>query len=304
MRPPRHSWCIHIDITYRCTRGCSGCHRMVPHFAHPAEHDMTVEQVEQAVEALRDYTTNSPGDPKHWRRGVKCVSLFGGEPLLHPELGRMLDAISALPQQHRALYTGLRWERHPLAHEIRETFLPQGWLQQNLHTHPCMHQPSLVAVGEVVLDKDLRDQLIRNCPVQRYWSAAINHKGFFHCEVAAAFDALFHGPGGLPVEPGCWDRDLDAYQDQIDRWCPRCGMCLPLPGRDSRELVDDVSPANLTELRLLQSPRAIHGHCNVIDAQSYDFEKGKRGWDPLRYNRVIEKEPWEEVDYMIEGARK
>lgn len=300
MVPPAQHWCIHLDVTYACTRNCANCHRFIPH--HTEKHEMSVEQVQQGIAALQGYCERSPGNPKHWRKGVKCVSLFGGEPLLHPQLGELLEAMHALPQRHRALYTGLNWTKHRLAKQLEETFLPEGWLQCNRHEHVCMHQPSLIAVGELIPDPELRARLIRNCPVQRYWSSAITHKGYFFCEIAAGLDALFEGPGGKPVEPGCWEQPLEHYQDQIDRWCNLCGMCVPFAGRDSNEGIDDITPGNLALLRALDSPRVQAGKYRIVDPKTYDFHReAQAGWDPLRYNRFIEDKPWEEVDYMLEA---
>lgn len=75
---------------------------------------MTVEQVKQAIKAMRRYLTDSPIREGHWRKGVKCLNLFGGEPLLHPQIKEIIGAMHVLPQKHRALYTGIEWKRGPL----------------------------------------------------------------------------------------------------------------------------------------------------------------------------------------------
>ena len=48
------------------------------------------------------------------------------------------------------------------------------------------------------------------------------------CEVAGSLDILLDGPGGWPVEPGWWQRTQTDCQDQIDRYCHLCGMCVPM----------------------------------------------------------------------------
>ena len=83
-----------------------------------------------------------------------------------------------------------------------------------------------------------------------------------------------------PIDPGVWQLELDAFRWQIDTWCQRCGVCLPLQGRLDKEMRDDVSPTNLEELRRLGSPRIAEGRFVL-------FEGGLRdgAWAPLRYLR-------------------
>lgn len=168
-----------------------------------------------------------------------------------------------------------------------------------------MHQPSLTAVQELIPDPELRARLIENCAVPRHWSASVTKKGFFFCEVAGAFDALFDGPGGKPVEEDVWDQPISAFQDQIDRWCPRCGMCVPLEGRLDKDCIDDITPGNLEALRALGSPRVKAGAYVVIDPAKYDFQvEVRKHWDPLTYNRLWEGKPWEEMDYRLDDLKK
>ena len=55
----------------------------------------------------------------------------------------------------------------------------------------------------------LRDK----CWVQNEWSASITPKGAFFCEIAAALDMLFDGPGGWKIEPGWWRRTPEEFGD-------------------------------------------------------------------------------------------
>jgi len=163
---------------------------------------------------------------------------------------------------------------------IEDTF---SYLNHNQHKNPCFHQPVLVASRDVIADPVRRQGWIDNCWLQEQWASAITPKGFFFCEVAAAFDTVFNGPGGLPVEPGCWRRPLADFADQINRWCQRSGVCLPLPGRRDSEGRDDLTAGNAAELGRLGSPAIAAGRYVVFDPN--DFRPDQPGWQPQRYLR-------------------
>jgi len=296
MISPRDHWAILVDVTTACPRNCANCHRLVPHYDKPCV--MSVEQFRQAVRSLRDYVLR-PGNPEHWSKGIKKIGIFGGDPLMHPELDKLLRVFEEenIPQQHRALWTGMVREEHKFADDIQRVMLPHGYISVNQHNLVCMHQPMLVAVQELV-DAERQAKLIEQCPVQRYWSSSVTPKGYFFCEMAGAMDSLFHGPGGKPIEPGMWDHEIGHYQDQIDRWCHRCGMCAPLPGRLDKDEVDDISPGNLAVLRAINSPRVADGRYRVFDTASYNEAEMRKTWDPLRYFRLVEETPREpDIDY-------
>jgi hypothetical protein len=75
---------------------------------------------------------------------------------------------------------------------------------------------------------------------------------------------------------------LADYREQIERWCPRCGVCLPLVGRPDSERRDDVSPGNLGALEALGSPRVAAGEVVEFDTEKYEPPPD---WEPLRYLR-------------------
>ena len=255
---------------------------------------MDLPTFEKACHALASFPDESPPDRKGRR---KVVGLIGGEPLMHPEFGELAAIMRSVIREvsHRGLWTGLDWPNTKHADTVRlllgsrpsTTVRPvprgtTGYLNWNQHDRPCFHQPVLVAIQDVVLDEAAIWKLIDACPVQREWSATITPKGFFFCEVAGALDMIFEGPGGLPITPGCWAHDLADYRDQIERWCPRCGMALPLRGRRDTECVDDISPSNLEALEVLRSPRVLAGEYRLFDAARWEPPEH---WRPLRYLR-------------------
>lgn len=267
MIDPQEQWALQIDVTNACTRACSNCTRFVGH-AEPFF--MTVNCYRRAVEALADFPTDSPTTDrvKH-----KMVGMIGGEPLIHPEFRELVAVLrETIPnREHRGLWTGLRWQRTKYASLIQETF---GYVNNNQHNTDCVHSPVLVSISDVIADPEERRRIIDNCWLQRMWSGTITPKGFFFCEVAGAMDLLFDGPGGLPVEPGCWRRPIADFGDQIERWCNRCGVPLNLQGRRDSEDVDDISQSNLDALR---------GSVRVRAGRYVPFSGGEETSEPWRY---------------------
>jgi len=258
MIPPGEQWCIQIDVTNACPRRCSNCTRMLAHSL--TTWHMPVEVFERAVHALADFPLESPPD----RQGrVKRIGIIGGEPLLHPDFHSLCRLLAeAVPDpRHRGLWTGLHWQSHPHREIVEETFPPGiAYINPNDHSGQVYHHPVLVASRDVLGDTPELWSAIQACELQELWSGTITPKGFFFCEVAGAFDMVFGGPGGVPIEPGCWAHGLDAYRAQMLEWCPRCGMCLrELGKRRDREGRDDISGTNLSLLRALGSPRVLRG---------------------------------------------
>lgn len=289
MIPPRQQWCIQIDVTNACNRRCSNCTRLLGHVRTPFH--MAPETFEQAVLALKDFPAQSEPD-LHGRR--KVIGIMGGEPLLHPQFGELVDIMCAhVPRPHRGLWTGVPWQatKHRLAVEkllgrepsILARYVPgerNGYLNYNPHKARVEHQPVLVASADVVPDRAQRDRLIDACWVQNQWAGAITPKGFFFCEVAAAFDMVFGGPGGFAITPECWRFDIGDYFAQIQRWCPRCGMPLPMQGRLDSEGIDDISLTNLYALAKIDSPRIEAAEFNLVETADYIKPET---WKPAQY---------------------
>lgn len=255
MRPIYDNTVIHLDITNACHLKCANCTRHVGH--HRASFFMDLDTVRKGLQSLVDF----PGR----------VGLMGGEPCLHPQF----DEICALyreyiPRRRREFWTaGWKWEEKLSV--IRETF-DDDRITYNDHTqHTGKHQPLLVAIDEVVPDEALRKELIDNCWIQAQWSATITPKGAFFCEVAAALDMLFDGPGGYPIEPGWWDKTPDQFQDQVERYCGKCSAAIPMEahpdGRGGRDgpTVDTVSSWNLARLKAANSPKVAKKQVRISD---------------------------------------
>lgn len=316
---PSQQWALQIDITNACHLHCSNCTRLLDHAK--TRYFMSPACFEQAIRAVRDFATSSEpcpvGSNNEGRR--KVIGLIGGEPLLHPQFPEIVDIfVREVPNVvHRGLWTAKHWPTyiHPKwgaaatqVHRLiglkpthnakgpssRHT---SGFLNWNEHLEAMQvrHQPVLVASADLVPDERARWNLIENCWVQQEWSGTCTPKGFFFCEVAAHFDMVMQGPGGLPLEPGVWRGELTfetdgagvrrptgKFANQINRWCSRCGACVPQAARRDAENRDDVSPLNLVRLQEVESPRVRRGEIVVHEAPA-DPDAHRPGWNPKQY---------------------
>lgn len=269
MKRIRDAWLIQIDITNACHLRCAHCTRAVPHIKRPYFADLAF--VEKALQSLEG-----------WTRGVGCM---GGEPTLHPQFPEICALFKKyFPRSQRGLFTagGKFYEQHKEL--IDDTF---GIILYNNHNTVGVHQPILIASEDVIKDETLRNQLIDKCWIQTLWSPSITPKGAFFCEVAGTIDNLFDGPGGFPIEPGWWKRDLADCRAQRDEYCRSCSAAIPLERHPHNLPYDFVSPSNAKRLEAAGSPLMRSGKVKIFD-QQYTREDIKR----LRKQSNINDKPF------------
>jgi hypothetical protein len=271
-----------IDILSACHLSCANCTRFVGHSAR--NYTMSVDCFRKAVKSLDGF----PGR----------IGIMGGEPTLHPRFREILAVYRGMvPLEKRELWTsGWRWTE--LAEEISETFEPDLVHYNSHEQFDGKHQPLGVSVREVAEDEDLMWELIDNCPFQMHWSPVINDRGAFFCEIAGAQDRVMGGPGGWSIEPGWWDKTPKQFQDQVERYCPNCSGCLPMPavsdGRGGRDgpTVDIVSPGNLERLKAAGSPKILRGHYEIFDRTiTRDDIEDLRDWSPREFRTFVAHSP-------------
>ena len=223
---------IQIDITNKCTLKCGNCTRYCTLVKD--KYFMPLEDVKRAIDSTLGYTS--------------FTGIMGGEPLLHPDFDEICRYARSKRDPHQlGLWTTLPkgYEHH--AKRITETFYH---VYVNDHSRPDIyHWPSLVGVQEVVPDKNKMWCMINDCWVQHSWCASINPRGAWFCEVAGNMAMLFGEGKGWDVEPGWWWRSPKDYIEQMEQFCPRCGMPAPLALRSSMDRIDDVSPLNYEALK-------------------------------------------------------
>jgi hypothetical protein len=271
MRSPADMEVIQIEITNACPHSCSNCTRFCGH--HQKPFFMEWNTFLNAIESLKRYS------------GI--IGMMGGEPLLHPDFEKMTrylnschgmlnnlkatrrpvkDFLTYTRAKHNAnrvlnkckgpgLWTSMPRHYYRYYELIQDSFIFQCL---NDHHHPSFHQPLLVSRKDLEIPDKKWLQLRDACWIQNNWSASISPKGAFFCEVAAALDMLFDGPGGWPIEPGWWKRQPSDFRDQL-HWCELCGAALDTKRRDANEQVDDASPTLIDYLRSIDSPKLKQG---------------------------------------------
>nr|WP_312577415.1 hypothetical protein [Sedimentibacter sp.] len=255
MRTPLQAGKLTIDITNACIHECSNCTRFCGHFKKPFYMDF--DTFKRAVDSLEEFEG--------------FILIMGGEPTLHPQFEQFVEYAFKKSPMNYNLNSGRKPQRHFISYREQctsfgkyalnkkkglnlLTCLPKNYnryfelihdcfshQQPNDHSVPSMHQPILISRKELKIPNDKWVELRDNCWLQNQWCASITPKGAFFCEVAAAMDMLFDGPGGWPIEKGWWKRTPKDYDDQL-HWCELCSMPVFDVGRYSNDEIDDISP--------------------------------------------------------------
>ena len=282
MRSPMDMRIIQIDVTNACVHTCSNCSRMCGH--HKKPFFMDFETFKRAVDSLDGFEGT--------------VGIMGGEPTLHPEFERFTQYLSSkYPKKESSclieptddFIRNLKYEEQTVTEKYYEKagdnarvagpglwssliskygdyyeLIQDSFVYQcvNDHTISCYHQPVMVCRKDLDIPDDKWIPMRDNCWMQMNWSASITPKGAFFCEVAAALDMLFDGPGGWPVEADWWKRKPEDFADQL-HWCEWCGLALETRSRDANEGIDDVSESFYERLRTVDSPKLKRGLVNI-----------------------------------------
>ena len=274
MRRVKDKSCIQIEITNACTFSCTNCYKFIGHHAKP--HFMGLETIKKSIDSLEGYKGR--------------FGITGGEPTLHPDFPEICRYLrrKVPPDQRYLQTTGFRW--HEYKSLIKETFADR--VLYNDHKDKTQkHHPMLVAIRDVIEDHPLEKKLIDNCWVKEKWSAVINSKGCFICEIAGAFDTLYNGPGGHPITKGWWLKSNDFFNDQLERYCYQCGAALPQTAVTNNSQKDLVSISNFQKLEKLKTPKFRNNRI-LLFSKNYSTQEIKNisiGWKPWQ-NKGIEGE--------------
>jgi hypothetical protein len=252
---------------------------------------MELDQVRDAMDSLKGFNGT--------------VGIMGGEPTLHPQFLQILRMLrERFPIEKRQLWTsGYKWDEYYDA--IHETFLPEN-ISYNDHSEKIevRHQPLLIAIDEVVEDKDLMFEFISHCWVQNRWSASINTKGAYICEVAAAMSYWLPWDFSIDVNREWWriKPENELFQEQVLTYCVNCSGCLPVPFTLRDEGSSDLcSPGNYK--RLKETTRKEISVANIEEIREYlkgksaepGEEKGSLKdfpeWHPWRYRDIVKHDP-------------
>jgi hypothetical protein len=268
MRSPAEMDIVQIDISTKCHLKCSNCTRLIPH--QTARTDMPIETFERAVTSMEG-----------WNGPNKLIGVIAGEPTLHSNFEQISRRFAELwggpntgngkfpikdfnefanerlfdRSNGRGLWTSLGAGFYRNYETIMEVY--SHW-NTNTHESAGQHQALLITRQDYTQATGLSDleweQNRDNCWVQKLWSATINDKGAYFCEVAGAIDRLyFGGAHAWPVEHGWWQRTPADFHDQIEL-CNYCALAQPGPSQLDILERDIISPQHRDILKKLGSP--------------------------------------------------
>jgi hypothetical protein len=220
---------------------------------------MDKHTVQQAIDSMVGYP--------------KMTGIMGGEPLLHPHFEQICSYLrTKIPKHQCGLWTCLPKGKEHYREIIVETF---GNIFINDHTRDdILHHPALVAANEMPIEGWKKDYLISKCWAQESWSASINPKGAWFCEIAASLAVLLDVHNlGWDVEQGWWGRSPQHFVQQM-AMCHFCGLAMPLKRRCSTDEIDDISPKMYEILKDI-SPKLIKGKYKIHDLKPFEGEEGQ-----------------------------
>ena len=322
MRPIAEMVTVQIELCSACVLHCSNCTRFSG--TKQKETFITEEQFKKAIDSLVEYS----------KLPHACVGFMGGEPMLHPQFAEFCDyAVSKIDRMKLGLWStfpsGPKYKGY--REVIARTF---GNVLLNDHSRDdILHAPVLMAaedyfrkpcefckgegtvMGAGVMDEHIVPKVcpeckgkrtvtddrelfanVEHCWIQESWSASINSKGAFFCEVAAALDDLFGGPGGWPVEEGWWKRVPKDFREQMEWACRKCGAALPIERtHPSIDVRDDVSPSNLERLKAIKSKKVARGEYILHEQAKYD---------PALFGHTYPRQTYQDAQYRQNIAAK
>ena len=267
MRSPSQMKIIQLELTNACEKACSNCTRLVGHVRNPWF--MTKEQFERAVKSMDGW--DAPG---------RVLGAMGGNPVLHPLFAELAHMFAALwgrktpprgrgpikdfgayvntrlgdTSSGRGLWSSMGPRFYHHLETIQDVF--SYWVI-NDHENAGLHQGLLIERAEFnELNGQSDDQWLENrdkCWVQMDWSASINPRGAYFCEVAAAIDDLFfEGKSAWPVEAGWWKRTPADFESQL-HLCDHCALAQRGPSAVSHDEVDIVGRTSLPLIQAVGS---------------------------------------------------
>lgn len=225
----KDSWIINIEITNFCKMRCSNCSRATKHITKPFF--ASLEFIEKALNSL-----------KNWPKGI---GIIGGEPQDHPQWNEICQLLKSF--DHKGGYALFTSRQLPI--EYNEIFDDKIYITD--HKKRNLHHTMLISLSEIV-PKHLQRELIEKCWLQKQWSPSITPKGAFWCEIAGVLDFIYNGTNSFALVEDWWKQE--NYENQIEEYCKKCGICIPFELTTDKDEYEYVTPDAYNCLAKLKSP--------------------------------------------------
>ena len=271
LKPIAAKEAIQLEITNACVYRCANCTRLVGHHQKPYMMDLDYFRV--AVDNIAKTPT--------------MIGIMGGEPLMHPHFREICEYLQKkFPPEKLGLWSTLDQRFKKYAPLVADTF---GAVLPNNHTHKkIVHSPILVRSEAILSDHYLA--AVDNCWIQNSWSASINPRGAYFCEVAAAIDMILRTGTAFDIRAPWWRKKPEAYIEQAKALCSKCGVCLNLTPRKDTEKIDDMDGWWIEKLKNT-SPKVKTGLYQKYCGRIFDEQNNKinRFRNELGYFSAIAK---------------
>lgn len=239
----------HIVITNICNLTCGGCHQHCGNFDKDQLWFIKLEEFEKYVKILKLPENHLCFPNPHY---VTKISIFGGEPTIHPQWGELLEImyqhedvlfrVSTNGRLHEdvknphpnfslnvaTFKTIIEIEKGSEKAESNVLYIIDPKDEEKLKNYSFV--PTLVAPIDLYPEKSkeyfwIKSQ--RDCGIWKYCSASIyNNKAYF-CEAAAAMDHLFNdGENGWEVSDQPFNKTPEEISEQAEKFCYRCAWCI------------------------------------------------------------------------------
>lgn len=280
MKSPKDMKIIQIQLTNACINKCSNCTRFCGWHQKPFYMDF--ETFKKAVDSLQGFTG--------------MIGIMGGQPTLNPQFQKMVNYLNQkypeqsipliMPQKsfnnYRENFLGSLCHKKGLWSCLGKKYYDNFELIQDTFSYQCIndhrnsgqHQALLVSRKDLGISDNQFYFLRDNCWIQNLWSASITPKGCFFCQVAAALDMLFNGPGGWKIEKDWWKRTPKQFGDQLS-WCQYCSACLKVPSKKGNDEIDIISNTNYELLKNKNAYKAKNKRYEILTKEKYDNYIGK-----------------------------
>jgi hypothetical protein len=287
MRSPSEMDIIQLDISNKCMYRCSNCTRLLAHA--PKTWEMSTDQFVAGVETLQD-----------WYKPGKVAGIIAGEPTLNTNFEEIALAFAdnfggpltthgrqpiadynafAIERLHdrsngRGLWTAFGPGFYKHYEVIQDVF--SHW-NPNDHTAGGQHQALLIDRATYCKETGTSDddwlRARDSCWVQNLWSATINDKGAYPCEVMAAIDRLYYdGAHAWPVESGWWKRTPAEFGSMLDL-CNHCALAQKGPSQLDTLDRDIISAPELENLKRIGSPAVKKGQYDLYQLEVHDQKR-------------------------------
>jgi sulfatase maturation enzyme AslB (radical SAM superfamily) len=198
---------IEIELTSFCNLNCINCNRSVRQA--PTKEYMTLEQVEKFVKESLNLK---------WR--WKNIRITGGEPTLHPQLFKVLEAIKKYkefyPQSKITIVTNGYGEKV-------KTVLKKlpFWLKiENSHKDSPRQKFISFNIAPIDLKKFKKDFFLKACEVTENCGLGLTRYGYYICATGGAgLDRVFGFDTGIKKLSELTDSSLKKQRRILCRYC-------------------------------------------------------------------------------------